>query len=377
MSTAYPIEDSLPLPPEENAEKPKKKQLTKDEKIEKEKKELLSSIAAADFSSLKPRVAYVLNLYPHTRNSDISLSLKYWEIFQPDLYKDTGILPKDLFKLERLHYIVRARAKIQNEYELFLADSEIKKSRRRNEEKMEGAVIEDAPPRKKVHIFSDETGKTHRYVMVASVWVLTGRAVFTTTKAINDWKAKSLWKNREVHFTKFGKSDYETLKSYLAVILENREYLGFKYIAVERAKTNRPIEETILKLHEHMLVRGAAHEVDNGRIDLPREIEKVTVDEEQSLDSFVISDLRDRIAENYKNKFDGKLQLISLETASSKNSPLIQLSDVIAGAIGRILNHEGERNFKDDMADLVVQMLDLKLDEGNIDGLDSAARFNV
>jgi hypothetical protein len=66
-----------------------------------------------------------------------------------------------------------------------------------------------------------------------------------------------------------------------------------------------------------------------------------------------------------------------LETASSKNSPLIQLSDVIAGAIGRILNHEGERNFKDDMADLVVQMLDLKLDEGNIDGLDSAARFNV
>ena len=212
--------------------------------------------------------------------------------------------------------------------------------------------------------------------MVASVWVLTGRAVFTTSKAINDWKEKSLWKNREVHFTKFGKSDYETLKSYLAVILENREYLGFKYIAVERAKTNRSIEETILKLHEHMLIRGAAHEVDNGRIDLPREME-VTVDEEQSLDSFVISDLRDRVGESYKNKFNDKLKLISLETASSKNSPLIQLSDVIAGAIGRILNHDGERNFKDDMADLVVQMLDLKLDEGNIDGLDSAARFNV
>lgn len=376
MSKSYPIEDSIPLPPAETAEKPKKKPLTKDEKIEKEKKELLSSIAAADFSSLKPRVAYVLNLYPHTRNSDISLSLKYWEIFQPDLYKETGIIPKDLFKLERLHYIVRARAKIQNEYELFLADSEIKKSRRRNEEKMEGAVLEDAPPRKKVHIFSGETGKTHRYVIVASVWVLTGRAVFTTSKAINDWKANSLWKNREVHFAKFGKSDYETLKSYLAVILENREYLGFKYIAVERAKTNRSIEETILKLHEHMLVRGAVHEVGNGRIDLPREME-VTVDEEQSLDSFVISDLRDRVGENYKNKFNDNLKLVSLETASSKNSPLIQLSDVIAGAIGRILNHDGERNFKDDMADLIVQMLDLNLEVGDIDGLDSAARFNV
>ncbi|RMN37384.1 hypothetical protein ALQ66_00190 [Pseudomonas savastanoi pv. glycinea] len=286
------------------------------------------------------------------------------------------MLPKDLFKLERLHYIVRARAKIQNEYELFLADTEIKKSRRRNEEKMEGAVIDDSPPVKKVHIFSDETGKTHKFVMVASVWVLNGRAVFATSKAISEWKAKSVWKNREIHFTKFGKSDYETLKSYLGIILENREYLGFKYIAVERAKTNRPIEETILKLHELMLARGATHELESGRIDLPREME-VTVDEEQSLDSFVISDLRDRVGETFKKRYDDKLKLTSLQTASSKNSALIQLSDVIAGAIGRLLNHEGERNFKDDMADLVVQMLDLKIEEGDIDGLDSAARFNV
>ncbi|WP_160166447.1 DUF3800 domain-containing protein [Pseudomonas syringae] len=160
------------------------------------------------------------------------------------------------------------------------------------------------------------------------------------------------------------------------MILENREYLGFKYIAVERAKTNRPIEETILKLHELMLARGAAHELESGRIDLPREME-VTVDEEQSLDSFVISDLRDRVGETFKKRYEDKLHLTSLQTASSKNSALIQLSDVIAGAIGRILNHDGERNVKDDMADLVVQMLDLKIEEGDIDGLDSAARFNV
>lgn len=376
MGDAYTIEDSVPLSPEESPQKTKKKLLTKDEKIDKEKKELLSSLAAADFSSLKPRVASVLNLYPHTRNSDISLSLKYWEIFQRDIYNESGILPKDLFKLERLHYIVRARAKIQNEYGLFLADSEIKKSRRKNEEKMEGAVLEDSAPRKTVHIFSDETGKTHRFVIVASVWVLSGRAVFTISKAISEWQKQSVWKNREVHFSKFGKSDYETLKAYLAVILENREYLGFKVIAVERAKTNRSIEETILKLHEHMLIRGAAHEVTSGRMDLPREMD-VTVDEEQSLDSFVIADLRDRVSVNYKGRFSDTLQLRSLQTASSKNSQLVQLSDVIAGAIGRILNHDGERNFKDDMAELVAQMLDLKLDEENIDGLDSSALFNV
>lgn len=103
----------------------------------------------------------------------------------------------------------------------------------------------------------------------------------------------------------------------------------------------------------------------------------MTVDEEQSLDSFVNSDLRDRVGEAFNKRYDDKLQLTSLQTASSKNSALIQLSDVIAGAIGRILNHEGEHNFKDDMANLVVQMLDLKIEEGDIGGLDSAARFNV
>lgn len=185
---------------------------------------------------MKPRVAHILNLYPHTRNSDISLSLKYWEIFQPDLYKESGVLPKNLFKLEKLHYIVRARAKTQNEYELFLADTEVKKSRRKNEEKMEGAVIDDSPPVKKMHIFSDETGKTQKFVIVASVWVLNGKAVFATSKAISEWKAKSAWKNREIHFTKFGKSDYETLKSYLGVILENREYLGFNTLQSSEQK---------------------------------------------------------------------------------------------------------------------------------------------
>ncbi|WP_372242132.1 DUF3800 domain-containing protein [Pseudomonas sp. Fl4BN1] len=85
----------------------------------------------------------------------------------------------------------------------------------------------------------------------------------------------------------------------------------------------------------------------------------------------------DRVGETFKKRYEDKLQLTSLQTASSKNSALIQLSDVIAGAIGRILNHDGERNFKDDMADLVIQMLDLKIEEGDIDELDSAARFNV
>ncbi|MDD5266282.1 MAG: DUF3800 domain-containing protein [Methylococcales bacterium] len=345
-------------------------------RIEKEKKELLVSLAGGDFSTQKAKVAAILNLYPEARNSDITLSLKYWETFQSDIYNESGILPKDLFKLERLHYIVRARAKIQNEYGLFQSDDKVRKHRKKREEVMYDAVLEDVAPRKVVNVYSDETGKNDDFVIVASVWVLTGRAVFTVSQALSEWKKSSLWANREIHFTRFGKKDLDVLKEYLGVIKNNREYLSFKVIAIERSKTRRKIAEVVEKLHEHMLVRGAEHEIQQGRIDLPREIE-MTVDDEQSLDSFTLSEMRRRVMADYERSYGGTLKISDIQSSSSRNSPLVQLADLIAGAVNRSLNHTGEKNYKDEMAELVVTTLDIALNEEGIPGLDVSALFRV
>lgn len=345
-------------------------------RIEKEKKELLAALAGGNFSTQRTKVAAILNLFPDSRNSDIALALKYWEIFQPDIYNPTGIMPKDLFKLERLHYIVRARAKIQNEYGLFQADEKIKHHRKKQEEVMHEAVLEDAAPKRVVHVFSDETGKTHDFVVVAAVWVLSGRAVFKITQAINEWKEKSAWANREIHFAKFGRMDFDTLKEYLGVIHKNREFLSFKVIAVQKSKTNRKIEEVVAKLHEHMLVRGAEHEIRQGRMDLPREI-GVTIDEEQSLDPFALSEMKRKITADFVRYYEEQLQLISIETVSSRNSALVQLADLIAGAVNRQLNHVGDKNYKDEMSDWVIHTLDLTLDEEGVPGLDVSALFRV
>ncbi len=317
-----------------------------------------------------------MNLYPEARDSDITLTLKYWETFQPDIFNPHGILPKDLFRLERMHYLVRARSKIQNEYNLFTAKSEVKRFRRKHEETMSDEVLKDAKPRKLVHIYADETGKTQDFVIVSSVWVLTGRAVFTVTQAITTWKDKSRWSKREVHFTKLGKKDLDTLKEYLGIVLQNREYLSFKSIAVERAKTKRSIESVVEKLHEHMLLRGAEHEISSNRIGLPQKIE-VTLDQEQSLDSITLEELKRRINAEYHTKYGDDVEVSQIATISSRNSPLVQLSDLVAGAINRKLNHKGERNYKDEMAELVIQMLDLQLSENNIDGLDVSALFKI
>ena len=345
-------------------------------KIEREKKDLMASLAGADFSKQKTKVAYILNLYPEARNSDTTLTLKYWETFQGDIYNPTGILPKDLFRLEKMHYLVRARAKIQNEYNLFTANSEIKRFRRKHEESMSEEVINDAVPRKLIHVYSDETGKTQDYVAVSSVWVLAGRAVFTVSQAISNWQKASRWENREVHFSRLGKQDIDTLREYLGVVITNREFLSFKSIAVQRARTKRPIEDVVEKLHEHILLRGADHEIGTNRIGLPQKIE-VTLDHEQSLDAIALDELKSRVNSSYQGKYGSDIEVSSIDTISSRNSPLVQLSDLIAGAINRKLNNPGGTNHKDEMADLIIHMLDLNFEEKNIDGLDISALFKI
>src|SRR5260370_26520158 len=76
-------------------------------KREKEKIKLVQAVTSGDFSTLTSKVAGILNIYPQARNSDIILSLKLWETFQPEIYNEQGIKPVDLFKLERMTYITR------------------------------------------------------------------------------------------------------------------------------------------------------------------------------------------------------------------------------------------------------------------------------
>src|SRR5688572_17168848 len=91
-----------------------KKNKTPEEKrirLEREATELMAAVNGRNVSKLKNRVAAILNLYPDTRNSDITLALKFWEVFQPDVYSTSSFHPRDMFRLERYINIVRARQK--------------------------------------------------------------------------------------------------------------------------------------------------------------------------------------------------------------------------------------------------------------------------
>lgn len=113
----------------------------KQERLEAEKAATVRAVASAKFDTIQERVAWVLNHFPDTRNSDIALQLKYWERFEPDLYDGRAVEPKDMFKLTRLTSLQRTGAKIQNSYGLFQASPNVKRRRgKRSDEEKEKAA---------------------------------------------------------------------------------------------------------------------------------------------------------------------------------------------------------------------------------------------
>jgi hypothetical protein len=125
-----------------------------------------------------------------------------------------------------------------------------------------------------------------------------------------------------------------------------------------------------MRLHEEMMIQGAKHEIDNSRIKLPHSI-RLTVDAEQSLDAFACSEMKSRIANAYRAEHGDELAVEEVSSISSQKSELVQLADVIAGAVNRRKNHQGEYGYKDEMADLIIQELDIQLEKDDIPNLDA------
>lgn len=62
---------------------------------------MLGAVATGSFDTIEQKVAWILNTYPDTRDSDVTLQLRYWETFVED-YDPATFEPNDLYRLPRL-----------------------------------------------------------------------------------------------------------------------------------------------------------------------------------------------------------------------------------------------------------------------------------
>jgi hypothetical protein len=179
---------------------------TKIAKQEEKRNAILSSVASCKMDTVDERVAFLLNHFPETRNSDISLQLKYWKEYEGEIFDGEIITREDLYRLARLTTLVRSRAKIQNQYRLFQADSDVKRQRGKLSDDEKEKAREKRPECPIFVVYADESGKTENNIVVGSIWFLDPKATSSLTGAILSWREKNSFKD-ELHFVHIIQSD--------------------------------------------------------------------------------------------------------------------------------------------------------------------------
>ncbi|WP_430974627.1 DUF3800 domain-containing protein [Sunxiuqinia rutila] len=347
----------------------------KAQKIEKEKKELLSKVLSGNLETKHDQVGFILNNNSDARNSDIELAWIYWNTFESDLFNGSYITKDDLKRLTKINSLTRSRARIQNEYKLFQADDEVKKYRGVLAEDMRQEAIEEKPEGLPMYsVYIDETGKTQNYLSIGSLWIIDGFATFQASRKLKEWVEKREF-DFEFHFSHVNKLRLDTYKEFFLKFLELNPTVGFKTIVVDKKGIN-DINKAITDLTFHLINKGIIHENETKRAPLPRYLQVWLDEDEKGSDQLKIENLKERIT---SQKIEG-LFLGDFLAVDSKSNFNIQAVDLFTGAINRKLHFpESEGKVKDELADYIFDLLNFdfnKINTANSE-IDKSTVFNL
>lgn len=343
--------------------------------FEAEKQRVLFAISRNSPKRLLDRVAWILNHYTNARDSDIACQLHYWKTFQGDLYSGGNILQENYPNLERLNSITRARARVQNDLKMFIASPEVRKRRGKLEDEEKQRALEERPTFPIYCIYADESGKTSKYLLVGSVWVLRSYETIKITNAINQ-KKQSIGFKGEMHFKEINKGNLDTYCELLNAIIENSSSISFKGIGVLRSGLTN-LDDTLNKLFYHMVIQGIKEEDTSGRAVLPRNLQFRKDSEEESKDKLSMMEIELQLINAAKSIFNDRLYVDIVEAENSERSPLMQIADLFVSSISRYLNKgEGAEGPKDVFAKKFLQSFGVNTNSQVLDGFSDCVRFS-
>jgi hypothetical protein len=324
--------------------------------LEAKREQLLHAINSCQLNTIEERVAWLLNHFPKTRDSDIGLQIRYWQNFQPDLFDGGEISVLAYYRLARLTTLTRARATIQNKLKLFQASDEVKVRRKQLQASEHKNALKKLSNYHVYSVFVDESGKTQDNLIVGSMWFLNSPETFRIHKMVMDWK-KSLHFDGEFHFQSITEAKLPLYTEFADLLSKHSALISFKAISVPRRGIS-DIRAALLKLTYQLLVRGIEHENATGRATLPRGISVIKDAEEIGQDKIFMAELHDRMKQVSATQFAGDLYLEHFSADDSTNLVNLQITDLFTSSLNRRLNATGERKQpKDRFADYFLEKI--------------------
>jgi hypothetical protein len=218
-------------------------------------------------------------------------------------------------------------------------------------------VLEQVPPHPLISIYADESGKNADNLIWGSVLFLHACDTLRLTIIVADWRAARRF--TEDFILKIW-IVIELPPAYidaLRVILSNMPAISFKAITHPRRGIGRP-DEALETMLYFLIRRGVEHENETGRAPLPRTVQLWKDLEEESGDQLFLARLHENLSQAAVTLFDRRLRVDEFFALSSRSQILIQLADLFAGSLNRVLNNPAVGP-KDDFAQFFLEAVDM------------------
>ena len=298
------------------------------------------------------KVGYILWQYPETRNSDITLALKFYKVFYPELIKQEAISFENFYKLPKMYDIQRDRAKIQNDYKLFPASAEVQRKRHDRSEEYTKYYLKDKAEElcatAEYSLFFDESGKEEQYFILAGI-VIDSLAIELSEyqKQILAIKSNLLQKfgltNEELKFTNIKQANYEFYKEFIDELFKLQNKPMFCSILINNqglkkhsklVKTEKLLEFMLMEALSPVIQKATRNSLLNSVVNL-----NITLDiDGKSPDMIETKEKENNLQNRLNERYKYFVNIDNLQWEDSKNNIFIQLSDLYASSLNNIFS---------------------------------------
>ena len=304
----------------------------KTEEFSKDRIRLLGQLQKGQTKSLKSKVIHVLADDPPTRDCDRLLVRRLFQRFYPSKIVDDRIHLDDLDELPKAYDIQRYRAHIQNSLGLFRASPEIREQRARMRSKKEAEFSNE----KALFIYCDESSLTSDYTVVGSFCrgQVSGEPLFPLDEVHGQFG-----EDKEFKFSKVRKQSIDTYTRFLASVLASTAPWSVHalWLANQRA-ASRSQEDRVWAMLRLLAGEVILHQIQAQRFSPPFKV-YLLKDSDGGQDELRLKDLQREILTDigqHSKTTDVTLELIRAE--DSKETPGIQVADLITGSFSRLKN---------------------------------------
>lgn len=137
------------------------------------------------------------------------------------------------------------------------------------------------------------------------------------------------------------------------------DMVSFKAVAVKKSQMQfKTLEQSIYSLYYQLAHLGMEHEIQTGRLSLPRSI-CYYKDADKGSDKLHLEETRQLLRERFNIHYKDDLRLETMDGMLSQAIIAVQVADLITGSISRRLNSPNGSNHKDDFANYVLERLNV------------------